>query len=318
MKVQSAACFGTAVLMFGILSVSGRSLFAQDESATEVAQGETSTGGDSPSSDQSVEPAMERTLPAIGDPLTEEERELIVSDDYVSPSDIAAKAFAPPPGAKPISKRNLWIDAKNQRVFVDGYVAMNDGPLEMFACPAGTKEHESIVATIAKSSEVHAALLAVGAQTGTTVRFLPRYVPATGQRIRVWICYQNDAGNFKVVDGRQWVQVAETEKTMDVDWVFAGSGFWKDPTDNHEYYRADSGDMICVSNFSTAMMDVPVASSADASELEYSPMTANIPKRGTPVRMVLMPIPLATDANQGNAPEIQKPTEEVLPLNKQQ
>lgn len=256
-----------------------------------------------------------RTLPSISDPLTEEEMEMPL-DEVETADKIAAKAFAPPPGAKSISKKNLWIDPKTKRVIADGYIAMVDGPLEMFACPTGTKEHESIVATIAKSSELHAALLAVGVQPGTTVRFLPRYVPATGQRVRVWVCYRDEAGKFHAVDGRQWVIKTGTDETMAVDWVFAGSGFWKDPQDGREYYRADSGDLICVSNFTTAMMDVPVASSAEASDLQYSPRSKSIPPRHTPVRLVLQPIPLATDANGGNVGEVEKPTEDILPAAK--
>ncbi|MGB7323872.1 MAG: YdjY domain-containing protein [Rubripirellula sp.] len=253
-----------------------------------------------------------RLLPTADDPVTDEEEPMPV-EVRLTRGEIAAKAFAPPPGAKSISPRNLWIDTKKSIVVLDGYVAVDDGALEMFACPTGTKEHESVVATIAKSSEVHAALLAISAKPGTTVRFLPRYVPATGQRIRVWVCYRDKDGKFQAVDGRKWVQKAETGTSMDVDWVFAGSGFWTDPSDNREYYRADSGDMICVSNFSSAMLDIPVASSADASQLDYTPMTKVIPKRGTPVRLVLMPIPVPTDTSDGKVKEIEPPTEEILP-----
>jgi hypothetical protein len=215
--------------------------------------------------------------------------------EYVSPEKIVRQAFGVPPSAKQLSKRSVWIDREKQRVYVDGYVAMQDGPLEMFACPIGTKEHESIVATLARSSEVHAALLAIGAQPGTPVAFLPNFVPATGQRIRVWVCYRDSDGKFHAVDARKWVRKTGTETQMEPDWVFAGSGFWKDPSNGREYYRADGGDMICVSNFNTAMMDVPIASSAEANELAFSPFTRRIPKRGTPVRLVLVPIPIPTD-----------------------
>lgn len=212
-------------------------------------------------------------------------------DQYKRPDQIAADAFGPPPAASAIAKTNLWIDRAAARVYCDGYVAMREGPLEMFACPAGTKEHESIVATIARSKEVHTALLAVGATKGTPVRVIPDYLPATGQRIRVWAAYRDAAGEFQCVDARQWI-LGRDDKTMDVDWVFAGSSLWTDPSDNTTYYQADGGDMICVSNFSTAMMDVPVASPADASELIYRPKTDAIPPRGTPVRLILQPIPV--------------------------
>ena len=89
------------------------------------------------------------------------------------------------------------------------------------------------------------------------MQYLPKFLPATGQRIRVWVCYRDEKGKFHAVDARTWVRKAGTQEPMETDWVFAGSGFWKDPSDGREYYRADGGDMICVSNFNTAMMDVP-------------------------------------------------------------
>jgi hypothetical protein len=235
--------------------------------------------------------------------------------EYVSPEQLVRNAFAAPPAAKPLSKRALWVDRTTQRVFVDGYVAMRDGPLEMFACPFGTKEHESIVATLARSSEVHAALLAVGARSGTPVEYLPKFVPATGQRIRLWVCYRDAQDKFQAVDARRWVQKTGTEEQLESDWVFAGSGFWKDPVDGKEHYRADGGDMICVSNFNTAMMDVPIASSAEADQLQFSPFTARIPARGTPVRLVLVPIPIPSD-RPDEAPKLdpdQPPSEAILP-----
>ncbi len=228
--------------------------------------------------------------------------------------EVVRRAFQPPLGAKALNREaSLWIDPKTKRVYADGYVAMDRGQLEMFACPMNSKEHESIVAVLAQSSQVHAALLAVGAVVGTPVRFDPEFLPATGQRIRVWVTWLDENDKFHAADARSWVQRTGTKQTMATDWVFAGSGFWKDD-DGREFYKADSGDMICVSNFSTAMLDVPVASSAQADELAYSPYTERIPKRGTPVRLILVPIPVPSD-DPDDASKIDAetlPTKEVL------
>jgi hypothetical protein len=239
------------------------------------------------------------------------EAEPLLLEETESPTQIAARAFAAPDGAKTLSKRNLWVDRDANRVYADGYIAMNDGPLEMFACPSGTKEHESIVATLAKASEIHAGLLAIGAQIGTPVTYDPAFVPATGQRIRVWVCYFDDAGKYQVTDARDWIVKIGTKETLTDDWVFAGSFIWTDPSDNRSYYQGDVGDMICVSNFTTAMMDIPVASSTDTDQLEYSPYTERIPNRGTPVRLILEPIPLLTDTDK-NPAEPKPPTADVL------
>lgn len=245
---------------------------------------------------------------------------------YVSPDQAVRDAFGPPPHAKALSPRNVWIDRDKQRVYVDGYVAMQEGPLEEFACPMGTKEHESIVGSLARASEVHAALLAVGARSGTPVQVIPRFLPATGQRIRIWVCYRDKDQVFHAVDAKTWVRKAGTDEQMDIDWVFAGSGFWKDPDDGSEFYQADSGDMICLSNFSTAMLDVPIVSSADEDDLLFLAFTERIPPRGTPLRLVLVPIPIPSDTvNESDSVETvkkpidpdQPPGEDVLPRKSQ-
>jgi hypothetical protein len=248
---------------------------------------------------------------AAEEPAAEEQQ-------YVPPEEIVREAFDPPPESVPLSKTGrLWIDRKRQRVYLDGYVTLRRGLLEMFACPMGTKEHESVVATLARARELHAALLAIEASPGTPVRHLPEFVPATGQVIRVWVCWRDEKGKFHAVDARQWVQHAGTKRAMTAEWVFAGSNFWQDPSDGREHYQADAGDMICVSNFSTAMMDVTISSSAEADELQFMPYERRIPKLGTPLRLILAPIPNPTDqpaSKPSRANEL--PTEEVLPPKK--
>jgi hypothetical protein len=69
--------------------------------------------------------------------------------------------------------------------------------------------------------------------------------------------------------------------------------------------------MICVSNFTTATLDIPVLSSADTDRLQYVPNTPRIPKLDTPVRLILEPIPLPSD-DQEDAGEPIPPTPEDL------
>ncbi|EKK02735.1 hypothetical protein RBSH_01962 [Rhodopirellula baltica SH28] len=201
-----------------------------------------------------------------------------------------ADKYAAPPEAKQITKLpDLWIDPKAKRIYIDGYVTMRKGALEMFACPVGTKEHESVVAAFAKSKEVHAALLALGTKSGTPVSYDPEFKPPTGQPVAVWVTWRDEAGKFKVADARTWVQNNETKEPLAEQWVFAGSQLWTDPVDKVTHYSADSGDMICVSNFSSAMLDVPFSSSAQAGNLLFLAHTERIPEQATSVRLVLVP-----------------------------
>src|SRR6056297_2836948 len=160
------------------------------------------------SADEEAERATEEILA----PLDE-------SDEF-RPDRRAAEAFGDPPGAVRLSRQSrLWVDRANARVLTDGYVTLREGYLEMFACPSGTKEHESIVATLSKSREVHAGLLAVGATQGHPVRYDPEFEPPSGQSIRIWVLWRDEAGDFHTVDARNWVRHAKSKDPLSEDWV---------------------------------------------------------------------------------------------------
>ena len=195
-----------------------------------------------------------------------------------------------PPGMKRLMPQyDVWIDPKHKRVVADGMVVFREGPLEMFACPKGTKEHESIIAVDSKAYAVHAALLAVGAKAGKPVQFDPQYKPATGTEVDIELIWRDADGKVRREQAQNWVRNADTGKALEYPWVFAGSGFWTDEATGTEYYLAESGDFICVSNFPSAMLDLPIESSPDNAQLLFEAFTENIPPLGTRVRMVLTP-----------------------------
>ena len=195
-----------------------------------------------------------------------------------------------PDGAKALPKPDVvWVDTKQKLVYVDGYVSLRQGMLEMLACPVGTKEHEAVVAVFSRAQTLHAALLAVGAEAGHTASFRPKFRPPAGTEIEIEIRWQDKDGKWQSVTGQDWVLDTKTEKAMTHPWVFAGSGFWQDEETGKEYYKAEAGDLICVSNFSTAMLDIPVESSQVNDGLMFEANTEKIPRLGTPVRVVLKP-----------------------------
>ena len=195
-----------------------------------------------------------------------------------------------PEGLVKLSKTHpLWLDTRRKAVVIDGEVCLREGILEMFACPRGTKEHESIVVLDCIPHDVHAALLALGAKVGTPVKFDPEYVPAKGDIVDVFVLWKDEEGGKHQARAQEWIKYAKTEKAMPFDWVFAGSGFWKDEATGEQHYQANGGDFICVSNFPTAMLDLPVQSSKDNADLMFQAFTEKIPPKGTKVRVVLLP-----------------------------
>ena len=185
--------------------------------------------------------------------------------------------------------QSIWIDLKRKWVVVDGWVCLREGELEMFACTVGTKEHESVITLQTKASLVHASLLAVGAKVGNTVKFSPQYKAASGTVIDVVVLWKDKDQKKHAVPGQQWVKHHRTGKPLEYPWVFAGSGFFQDELSMTEIYYGDGGDLLCVSNFSSATMDLPVQSSKDNNDLLYQARTASIPPVQTSVRMVMIP-----------------------------
>jgi len=179
----------------------------------------------------------------------------------------------------------VWIDLPGKRVVVGGRVALADGPIEFFACPSKTKEHESIVVVDAPARLVHTALLAIGLKPGSPASFEGEYRPATGDAVAIDVCWRK-AGTEHCRPAKQWVRDSRTGRELECDWVFAGSQFWKDPSTGIEYYQADGGDLVCVSNFPTAMLDLPIASSQANEALLFDAYTERIPPRGTPVELI--------------------------------
>ncbi len=208
-----------------------------------------------------------------------------------------------PEGLVRLSKKHdVWLDTKRKAVVVDGKICLREGQLEMFACPKGTKEHESIIALNCLPEEVHAGLLALGAKPGTPVKFDPEYKAATGEIVDIFVLWKNADGTSKEVRAQEMVKHAKTGKAMEYDWIFAGSGFFKDEQTGRLHYQANGGDFICVSNFPSATLDLPVASTDANGGLLFHAFTENIPPKGTDVRVVLVPRLKKAEAKPADKP----------------
>jgi hypothetical protein len=186
-------------------------------------------------------------------------------------------------------KNDVWFDEKRKAIVVDGQVCLREGQLEMFACPKGTKEHESVVSLNCTAEEVHAGLLAAGAKSGKPVSYDPDYKPATGQVIDIYVLWKDEEGNKHQERAQEWIKDVKKDKALSYDWVFAGSGFWKDDETGKEHYKANGGDLVCVSNFPTATLDLPIHSTDANDELMFVAYKEHIPPRGTKVRVVFIP-----------------------------
>jgi hypothetical protein len=199
----------------------------------------------------------------------------------------AANAIQPEAAWKPLGP-SLWFDPQRRRLVIAARVVLREGALEHLLCLKGTKEHESILASDAVPSMIHAGLLATGSRRGAPVQFLPRFVPPSGDPIAIELLWRADGTTHKA-DAREWVRDERVQAPLKIDWVFAGSELIDDPATKKPVYAADEGDLITVANFSSAILDLPFASTANDADRVYVANTPVIPPRGTRVLMVLQP-----------------------------
>ena len=283
------------------------------------------------------------------------------------PADDTSPKQTTPEAAKPkIPKGHIALnpsgtvilDRKGKRLLLTTEVVLREGFLEMLCCRKFTKEHESLLSLDAKAYVVHTGLLALGAEPGEPVQYYPKYQPASGPRIDIFLHWTDKKGKPHRVPAQRWVRHAiiryyahdlkklpeglqipekselrydkkhqeltwygpmtapqrdellalsddknyrkaiqsffdkSQRRQMKSHWLFAGSGFYRnEETGAKEGYLAESGDVICVANFPTAMIDVAIESSASGEEnLMFEADTPMIPPVGTKVTVELVPV----------------------------
>lgn len=113
------------------------------------------------------------------------------------------------------------------------------------------------------------------------------YGPMTEKQRDEYLALSQDEAYRKAV--RSFFDRTQS-RAMEADWVFAGSGFAVDQDEGHKIYLAESGDVICVANFPSALIDIAAKSSSQGQEnLLFEAWTERLPPVATPVRLEISP-----------------------------
>jgi hypothetical protein len=209
-------------------------------------------------------------------------------------------------------KQPIWIDRRNKHVVLLGEVCSAGYPLEFFATYAN-RSYEAVLSINAKPSIVHAGLLQVGAMPGHPVRFQPEFVPPTGTEIAIEVRWKDAQGKTQSAPAQQWIRNIQTKKALDSNWVFAGSILTSDERTRTPLYLADSGELICVLNLPTAMLDLPIRSYAALESRLFEAFAERLPPAGTPTTVVLKPILPAKPGGAAKPGEVGKPAKPAEP-----
>lgn len=221
---------------------------------------------------------------------------------------------------------HLRINTQERWLEFDGIVPITvddpDAPtvyLEQVVCgrespeiPAG-KEHESLVATNAKGSHIHAGLLLLGLEPGQPVRWsteedgsIKAHEPE-GPPVRVEFIWTGDDGTEEKASPQDWIRHESSgERFPDGHWLFAGSLFVDFGAG--EVYDADrSGTLVGLSSFGTEVLswNTPIHHESGIAVPVWTANNDTVPEFKTPVKVRLYVV---------EEPEQPKPSEPTAPV----
>lgn len=201
----------------------------------------------------------------------------------------------------------IRVDRKARVVEVDGVVPIDVHQvdrktgarlhvfLEVVLCPFDTKEHEALVATKARPSNIHAALLLLGLEPGKPgswsfdekTRTL-KEIPPEGPELGVTLVWTDEQGESVEMPAAQLVERVPGGGTLETGgretgWVFAGSTERERLGQTH--YAADAeGTAVGLTTFGTETVAWrSVYSPEDAVSRPQWAASAKLPARNTKV-----------------------------------
>jgi biopolymer transport protein ExbD len=198
----------------------------------------------------------------------------------------------------PVRINGLQIDRMSGTLTIATEVCLREGPLEFLLCGWGSKEHESVLHTRAKPSDIHAGLVLLGLAPGKPARWSQdsgedeRLLPPRGAKLRAEVRWNGPDGAVRREDASTFITSENQKRTPPEQYVFVGSAVSPDG----RYWADVEGEIISVANFPSSVLDVPFGSSSDDALLEFVARTPAIPPIGTPVDVILTALPgAATD-----------------------
>lgn len=183
---------------------------------------------------------------------------------------------------------NMTVDVAAKQVRVDAESIAVDAPLEFFCVVNGGPEHEAVLRSGVKPSDLHLGLLMLGLQPGEPVRYseaAEKWFPPHGPPLHISVEWQKD-GRTERLPAHRLMRHVQTKKEMPATtWIFAGSRMLEDGS-----YAADvTGYIVSVVNFDLTLIDVPDLRSNANETLEWEVNTDLCPPAGTPVVMIFEP-----------------------------
>lgn len=179
------------------------------------------------------------------------------------------------------------------RIDVSGWVNMQRGLVEVFACTPEGKTHESVVVLDCVPSGVHAGLLALRLRPGTPVELGTEgeYRPPTGDPVEIRVRWTDAGGEAHSARAEDWIWDEKDARSMPhCAWIFAGSFLQPSASDpSGGTYAANLVKSIVTTyHDATSVLENPFAEGAD--DTVYYANERAVPPVGTPVTVSFRPV----------------------------
>ena len=283
LRLAFAAATATAMVMVGACA-------SRDENRSEPMNDARSDVGAEVSREDAT--AQDRLTPV---PKLAEVPAASGSGNEETPPPLQLRAFLP----------SIRLDAAARVVEFDGVVPIDAHDerapyvyLEVLACSRDTREHEAVVVTDAKPSQVHAALLAIGLEPGKPGSYSwqgerVQANPPTGPRVRVEVI----VGDGQGVPLTDWAVNVRSGETLTAALREAGhamlfAGSVSIERERGASYLGDgAGTLVGLSTFGTETVACEALFNPDSAVEEpvWIANSALVPKAGTPVRVRIWP-----------------------------
>ncbi len=199
-----------------------------------------------------------------------------------SPSESVTPSPRPPSSVQGVREfsAGVRIDWQGLTVEVDAEVVLREGPLELLACSPNTREHESILRVPARPLHIYQAMGLIGLEPGGPLAYdevRERWKPAYGQSLELRVRCGPNRGVPETPVQRWLLTMDGKEVSERIDWVFAGS----ESLDSGRFAADQDGTVVCLVDFSSALIAVGALHSADNEQLWLRANPKTIPPRGT-------------------------------------
>ena len=183
---------------------------------------------------------------------------------------------------------HVTFDAQKKQVRVECEAIEVETPLEFFCVRVGGSEHESVLRTPAKPSDIHIALIAIGLKPGRPVQYsesLNKWLPPQGPPLHITLEWEKDGKTVSIPAYRCMRNLKTKAEMKPLNWVYCGSREMEDG----EFAADVTGYVVSVVNFDLTLIDMPELASNSSELLEWQRNPDVAPPAKTKVTMVIQP-----------------------------